>query len=204
MIKKLPQNIDRFHISENEWFAIQTRKLPLNLVYNCYDLDIAFNSPNNHFTFGASDALSFCSKIEHKTSKLLNKKEILPHQMQGKLGIFNNNYFMSLSEDDRSMDYYFFGNSHIQQRPYFDSFLYNDLQGNIIFEITPAYHWNDEDESHVNHADFIPYSEFIQNYQSTIIRTIDPQYLYQWLEQINILKPIFEKNEIEDLHQSEH
>lgn len=204
MIRKLPQNIDRFYISDSEWISIQTRGLPLNFVYSCYDLDIQFNSLNSHFTFGATDALSFCSTIQYKFPKLINKQQVLPFNMQNKLGIANNNYFMALSEDDTYLDYHFFGNSHIRQRPYFNSWLYNDEQSNIIFEITPRYPWNDEDENDVNHPDFIPYSEFLKNYQTTIIRTIEPKYLHQWLEQVNILEPLFEKNEIEDLHQSEH
>ncbi len=204
MIRKLPSTIDRFYISETEWLAIETRDLSLNFVYNCYELDIAFHGADNHFIFGASDAGSFCSTIQYIAPKLLNNQQMLPLSMQGKLGTHNNNYFMALSEDDTYLNYHFFGNSHIRKRPYFNSWLYNDEQCNIIFEITPRYPWNDEDETHLNHPDFIPYIEFIKNYQTTIIRTIEPKYLHQWIEQVNILEPLFEKNEIEDLHQSEH
>ncbi|MBP9765345.1 hypothetical protein KBD08_03335 [Candidatus Babeliales bacterium] len=204
MIYKLPQNIDRFYISDTEWIAIQTRDLPLNFVYSCYDLDIVFHTANNQFIFGASDAGSFCSTIQYTIPKLLNSQLILPSRLQNNLGISNNNYCMALTEDYTCLDYHFFGNSHIQQKPYFDSFLYNDEQGNIIFEITPQYPWNDKNEEDINHPDFISYSQFLKNYHPTIIRTIDPKYLHQWIEQTHILEPLFEKNEIEDLHQSEH
>lgn len=102
MISKLPQNIDRFYISDNEWISIETRNFPLSFVYSCYDLDIAFNSLSQQFIFGATDALSFCYKIKHKAFKLLNNQLILPSNMQDKLGILNNNYFMGLLEEDNS------------------------------------------------------------------------------------------------------
>lgn len=204
ILSKLPTNIHNFMISEHEYFQIQTEDLPLQFVYSCYDLNIIFISKEKTIAFGYEDAGSFCFSLQQIIPKLLNNQLAIPTILQNKLGIMCNEYFMSLATDNSCMNYLLFSNSHRQERPYYSSWLYNDMRGNIIFEITPQYPWNDEDENDRNHPDFISYAEFIKNYQPTIIRTIDPKYLQQWLNQVNILLPIFEENELKDLHQDEH
>lgn len=78
--------------------------------------------------------------------------------------------------------------------PFTATWLYNDVEGNIIFEITPLYRWSfreDEPED----PDFVTYEEFMKSYKP-IIRRIIPRTIAQvWLKRAIRWYKIFYKNE---------
>lgn len=199
-------NLSRYQINATEYLEIRTEDLlPLDQVYSCYILDIWFVGLNQEFKFADEDAGSFCCTIQHKIPKLLNKNLVIDPKKSADLGFLLNQESQNIEVPEYGCsDYYFFGNSYSSERRYYSSWMYNDLEGNIILEICPKYSWNDEDEHDVNYPDFVSYDQFMKNYQPIIVRTIEPKYLRQWLHQVNILDPIFEKNEHEDLTREDH
>ena len=87
-------------------------------------------------------------------------------------------------------NYWFAGNSHKQERPYYGSWFYNDKDGNIIFEITPFYPWYGVNKR--TQPDRIPYKQWIKDYK-IIVRTIIPkENIATWIDQAKELKEILD------------
>ncbi len=63
------------------------------------------------------------------------------------------------------------------------SWLYNDAEGNIIFEITPFYPYMYFDAKKESH--YIPYKSWIKNYKPYFIRKISKETAQQWLEKVH-------------------
>lgn len=65
------------------------------------------------------------------------------------------------------------------------SWLYNDNNKNIIFEITPTYPWYLCEENYARNKfqSYIPYEEWIKNYKPLLIRIIPREIAQQWLNQ---------------------
>jgi len=192
-------------LSDHEYLEIKTDGLPLEQVYNCYELDVWFIDTKNDqsIKFGFTDAGSFCYTLQQKIPKLLNRQCVIDVSVSSDLGFLMNQDFQNLYDQEYGFDeYYFFGNSHSRRRPYYSSWLYNNDHGNAIFEICPKYPWNDEDEKDRKRSDFMLYDQFMKNYKPALVRKIELEYLQQWLKQVNHLVPVFEKNEQDDLNKT--
>ena len=82
---------------------------------------------------------------------------------------------------------------------YTSGWLYNDEQGQIIFEVTENYFWHFEDESEGEH--YITYQEFMKNYKPLITRIIPHEVARRWLAQCeHLLEQICENEKKWDEH----
>src|SRR3990167_1546125 len=73
------------------------------------------------------------------------------------------------------------------------TWLYNDKNGNIIFEVTPTYHWHYSDPE-PDDKDYIPYEQFIKSYKPLCVKIIPKDVASKLLEQIDeFLKGLEEK-----------
>jgi hypothetical protein len=74
------------------------------------------------------------------------------------------------------------------------SWLYNAADGSIVFEVTPVYPFDTEDDKNG-----ISYEEWIKTYKPYLVRTIPRDVAEQWLMQANDIleqiKKIWKKNE---------
>jgi hypothetical protein len=70
--------------------------------------------------------------------------------------------------------------------------LYNNNDGDIIFEATPVYPHSSPNAK--NKPDFIPYEEWIKDYKPFLIRTIPETVAQSWYEQSKILSKEVKKN----------
>jgi hypothetical protein len=66
-------------------------------------------------------------------------------------------------------------------KPILSSWLYNDLSGSIILEITPSYPWHTKDPE--ENEQFSSYDEWIKMYQPLLIRTISHSTAMNWKKQ---------------------
>lgn len=78
--------------------------------------------------------------------------------------------------------------------PRLSTWVYNDKNGNIIFEITPNYRWHFVDPL-PEEKDYISYEEFMKNYEPLVITTVSKKVAHRWLEQIDALLEMIEHNE---------
>lgn len=131
---------------------------------------------------------------------VLNKELFLHPSIKKNIGFYENQY--RKKEDRKNLIYenneygrFWIGVSYSlfsscgKGNP--DSWLYNDKDGSIVFEITPAYPWcysePEPDET------FITYSEWMKTYQPYLKRVISKEVAQKWLVELQELTNIVEK-----------
>lgn len=72
-----------------------------------------------------------------------------------------------------------------------ESWLYNDQDGNIVFEFTPVYPWFYSDPE--PGETFIKYSEWMKNYKPYLKRVIPKEIAQRWLKQLEELTMLVQK-----------
>lgn len=76
-------------------------------------------------------------------------------------------------------------------KPYLETWLYNDKQGNIIFHVTELY-CPDYDKPSAERKRL--YQEFMKNYKPLVVCTIPPEVAREWLEKCTWLLKVVEDN----------
>ena len=72
------------------------------------------------------------------------------------------------------------------------TWMYNDVHGNIIFEVTPLYKWSFLPDD-LQDPEFITYDEFVKDYKPLISRVISRDTAIEWLEQaMKVYKGLFD------------
>lgn len=97
---------------------------------------------------------------------------------------------MYIQKDDNS---YWPGNDYSLWAYDMTSWIYNEPDGSIVFEVTPFYPYmycEPEEE-----PDYIPYEEWIKTYKPYFITTISKETALQWLEQAERIIEIVEDNQ---------
>lgn len=180
-------DITKFIISDSEYIKFhfeQLEQLNHSVCVLCYKIDVDYvdEKQNVCIKFGYTEVAHVCY--------LLTKSSIVPELIDNKmqlskhlisLGLEVNNYFEGISESDDCFKYLFLSNSHKQVRPYYNSWLYNNESGDIIFEITPFYPWHDPTEA--NNPDFVSYETWIKDYKPKVRTTVSSKNIYQWIQQ---------------------
>ena len=75
------------------------------------------------------------------------------------------------------------------------TWLYNDRDGNIIFEVTKTYSWFYIQDGDIERSDFVYYEDFIKDYKSLMHYVIPRDVAILWLEQAKKWLQIFYENE---------
>ena len=73
------------------------------------------------------------------------------------------------------------------------TWLYNDVNDNIVLEVTPTYKWHFQDPE-PGDALYTTYEEFMQKYKPILLRIIPEQIAVQWLKQAQDLLNKIEAN----------
>lgn len=185
----------KFIISNYEYLEINLKDLKIaesDKDYSnwCKDIDIEYVNTKNYqrILFEYQDARSFCYFfLEYeKTKKLLNNTHQLDQSIIHDLGFEWNEFYIDNLKSNKCFDYHWLSNYHIGIRPYYNSWLYNDKDGNIIFETTPFYPWHNVNKR--TQPDRIPYKEWIKSYKP-IVKTIIPKENFkQWITQAEKMK----------------
>ena len=182
-------DLTRFKISETQYLKINPESIGVNECKFCANIDIVYvdEERNTYIQFGYEHFPSFCYFIAKydRIKKLIKGEMVLDSSAAKKLGIEWNEYFEGIIKDTDVGEYHFFGNSHKQIRPYFDGWMYNDENGNIIFEITPSYPWSDPKQK--SHPDKISFKQFMKDYKPVIKTMIPKENLKQWIKQAEML-----------------
>ncbi|HSW76594.1 MAG TPA: hypothetical protein VLG50_06090 [Candidatus Saccharimonadales bacterium] len=182
-------DLKKFIISDTEYLKVMPEPIGKDDCEICAkcDIDYVNEEKNIIIRFGYDHTSSFCYTIAESgfIQKIIEGKNTLNPNI-GDLGFEWNQYFQGIIKDTDVDKYLFCTNSHKQIRPYFSSWIYNDKDGNIIFEITPFYPWHAETKK--SHADFITYKQFMKNYKPTLKTIIQKKYITKWIDQAKELK----------------
>ena len=168
-------------------------------VDHCYGEIVAiFVDHDKGLIIGEATPSNFFAACIIRLQKALNNELGLHPSIKQNLGYMENKYSHQLphlssdfvkilSKTGESLywvglDYHVWS-AYTTTKPMVATWLYNDDQGNIIFEVTPLYRWSffpDEPED----PDFITYEEFMQNYKPLLTRVIPRNVAITWLEQM--------------------
>jgi hypothetical protein len=184
-------DITKFVITDKQYLKISHDTLPiekLSDIENCCEysyIDIRYvdEDKNISILIGSYDTSSFSNKMA--TSKLLANvlegKAVYDKTVNGDLGFLYNQYREEIIDSFIGFDYSFLAKFDREVGSAVESWLYNDKEGNIIFEITPLYPWNDpvlrKDPRRVT------YKKFMKNYKPILQTIIPKESIRQWIKQ---------------------
>jgi hypothetical protein len=143
---------------------------------------------NTRISFHQQDIRVFCDffTTSNNSEKLLNSTMKIHDIIKNDLGYECNEHFKGNTISYDIFDYHWMSNDHGQIRPYYNSWLYNDKDGNILLEITPFYPWHNVNKR--TQPERIPYKEWIKSYKP-IVKTIIPKENFkQWIAQVEKMK----------------
>ena len=192
-------------LSENELIEILTvDRINFNKIDFSYGEIQAYfvNNKEVPLCIGEETASSFFISFINNLKKAIDNELPLHESLTRNLGVLYNEYhqdqpgfFMVSSLDGLSR--YWVGANYIvwstynTTKPMLTSWLYNDNEGNIIFEVTKNYKWStcpDDPED----PDFMSYGDFMKDYKPLIHRTIPRDIAVKWLKDVmKIHKSLF-------------
>lgn len=180
----------KFKISDWEYIKINNKSIENDVCEQCVltDIDYVDELKNIKIRFGSNDVESIYNVIGNSSQfkRLMRGENILDVSTIADLGFTYNECYNKGISFESFFDYYFEGNAHNPTPPYFDSWLYNDKDGNIIFEITPFYPWHGKTKK--TNPEKVSYKEWIKDYKPTLKTMIPKENLKQWIEQAKELK----------------
>jgi hypothetical protein len=188
-----------FTINKTEQIVIQLND-PLSIIECCDEAPIVLMQ-DNICTFLVEDNIKFHLDIfTNLLTKSLNDELKLHSSIQKDIGFLYNEQlqgkpgFIYEKLEKRN---YWIGNQYNLWSPCIakgnlTTWIYNDIDGSIIFEITPIY--PDSSGNPERAAKFIPYEQWIKKYKSYLIRIIPRDVAQQWLDQCNAILKQIEEN----------
>lgn len=186
-------NLTKFKISNTQHLKINPECIHDDECEVCAKINIDYIDEEKKLClkFGNAALSDFCYFITKsgRFQKLINNQMMLDKSVVQDPGFEWNQYFEGIIQDTEVDQYLCWSNAHKQVPPYFISWMYNDENGNIIFEITPFYPWHDARKK--SHPDFITYKKFMKNYKSILKTMIPKENLQQWIIQAQELKKIY-------------
>ena len=120
--------------------------------------------------------------------------------LQGKLGFFTVSTLDNSGKYWVGLDYEIW-EAFGDKNPHVSTWLYNDNQGNIIFEVTKTYKWSTQKDDR-NDPEFMTYKKFMKDYQPLIHRVIPRDVAIQWLEDSMKVYRSFFANEADFIYMS--
>lgn len=186
-------DIYKYKISDTQYLQVNPECLHKDDCSVCImgDFDYIDETKSICIRFGYGFIDSFSCKFTEGTyvQNLINDKQKIDKSINFDLGIECNQFFSGRQQDNLFMKYYFLGNDHKKIRPYYNSWMYNDEDGNVIFEITPFYPYLYETKK--SHPDFVTYKQFMKSYQPILKTMIPKKNLQQWIKQARELEKIY-------------
>lgn len=175
-------------ISDKEYLLVNYEPFNEDNCMTCTHCDIDYINEDKdiNIRFGYDLTSSFCYFISEcdRPLKIIDGKMVKDPKED--LGFQWNQYYQGKKGFKGDLTHLFQSNSHKGMRPFYNSWIYNDQDGTIIFEITPFYPWHNTTKK--THPERISYKEWIKDYKPTIKTVILRENLIQWIEQTKALK----------------
>jgi len=164
----------------------------VKLFYECNDVKILLYSDFFRGFMYIQEHLLSCSKNKLKLHDSLQEHLLGFYKNQYRKKRYRKNLIYEVSDCNYSYwvgDKYVLFNAAGKGNP--DSWLYNDKDGNIVFEITPVYPWFYSDPE--PDETFLKYSEWMKTYQPYLKRVISKDIAERWLFELQQLISIVQK-----------
>ena len=190
-------DITTYKISDNQYLKIHLdESIDEDECQFCTWMDIDYVDDKNNvcIRFGYEEVDEFYAFLaeSERIQKLLKGEMILSSKIND-LGFEYNQFTAGKQPFNKAfLEYFWFNNSYKKIRPFYTSWLYNDQEGNIVFEITPFYSWFNVTKK--THPDKISYKKWIENYKPIIKTIIPKENIKQWIKQAEELAEIYKLN----------
>lgn len=179
-------------------------KKPINTLYCCEEVPIVLihnkakiilsndSLKENMFSFNYLLAQAVNNKLSLHPSITQDIGLLFNEELQEKPGLF----YEKIENQD-----YWIGNKYQLFNHLYAAWLFNDIKGNIILEITPIYPGNFLSTSNPNEMESVEsYETWIQHYQPYLTLTIPESIALQWLSQVKKIIKQIEANNGEEYH----
>lgn len=185
-------------LSETEYIKITPdHNISLDEVYFCCGgLKAYFVSNNYELRIGQKSAGLFFEALIGILKKVVENKLQLDDSFTENLGYMYNEYFHDLPTKkpkfvmvpslDGTSRYWIGYNYQIwstynDAHPYVTTWMYNDKNNDIIFEVSEFYKWSTEEDD-LEDPEFKTYDDFMNDFKPLIHRTISRDVAIKWLE----------------------
>ena len=183
----------KFMITDKQYIQVMPESVENSSCGICAECNISFIDENTglKIKFGQTELETFHGIFGFREfDNLIKNRLFFDNKERIDPGFEYNQYCQDFIENSDVIDKYFFeSNSHTDTPPYYTSWFYNDKDGNIIFEISPYYHWSKIEDAE-NQPGYVTYEDFIKNYKVVIRKTIPRETLIQWNEQAKSYHPV--------------
>ncbi len=190
-----------FILNSTEQITIQLKD-SLNSLDYCYRANIFWHKQDKNFLL-SNDSLHYdMERFNNFLEKALNNELQLHESCTQDIGYLYNEYyqnkhnfilhnFTSGGQDWIGYQHHLWESSKNNVR--LITWLYNNINGTIIFEITPCYPYLFCEPT--EQPDYIPYKEWIKTYQPYLIQEIPKKTAQEWLTQAEYIIKIIKTNE---------
>lgn len=180
-----------FTLTRNEKIIIPI-DIPLTEVNCCTESSIIFIQKNHELVL-TNDSLSInIQTMIVLLQKCINQELLLDNTITKDIGYLFNQYSAIICGENlegptcvtyirKNNELYWSGNDYQLWCADYITWLYNCVDGSIIFEVTPFYPYmycEPEEE-----PDYIPYKEWIKTYKPYFITTLSREIAEEWLKQ---------------------
>jgi len=194
-----------FKLNERKSLCLISSTLPIEQVYLCYDLKMYWVDNNDMDLIGQDSAGELIEQFERVLYAALDQKLILDKSIRKNLGYYWNEIFADReSFVDLVYDLNVFGSpvgwvgskylvwsTQAPSYPLISTWMYNDMNGNIVLEVSEMFAWSKEEDVDQNNK----YAVFLKNYKPLFKEIISQRIAQQWLHQVQELYAVFYKNE---------
>jgi len=168
----------------------------------CYEQPILLNEGFSEIVLANIPIYYAMQKFSASLQQALDIELVFHKSIIRDIGYLYNEYSFNKSLEDKSIfveivankktfwvGYKYYIWSSCLKNSSFATWMYNNRDGFIIFEVTPLYVVYDEEESN-----YIAYEDWIKNYKPYLIRTLSRETAQQWLEKANYIVEQIDKN----------
>lgn len=181
----------KFMLNSGDKIIIKLKE-PLTEVHCCYMTDMMLQHSQQKILLSREPIFFNMEKLAELLQKALDNKLFLHDSIRDDIGYLSNEYFQgrngfvingfSKKSSGWVGDFYYLWEGSKQKIRYV-TWLYNDNNGEIIFEVTPAYPYLfcDPDKE----LNYVSYQEWIKNYKPYLKVVMSKQVGQEWLKQAN-------------------
>ena len=178
----------KFMITDTKYIEVIPESIEKSICGGCSYSNIYYINQdlNLNVLFGYTEADCFYGSFGFKGyNAVLNNKLFFDTKLRKDPGFEYNQYCKEFIKNSDVIDKYFFvDNNPLGVYPQYNSWFYNDEDGNIVFEITPFYPFHYETKK--SHPDFITYKQFMKNYKPIVKMIIPKERFIEWNEQAKL------------------
>jgi hypothetical protein len=174
----------------------------LNDIDYCYEVPVFFDLGLQKIILAHVFVYDAMQKLSNSLQLALKNELLLHESIKRDIGYVYNEYscnellqnssqFVEIYSNDRSfwVGYTYYVWSSCLRNVSCVTWIYNDVKGDIVFEVTPLYVACDSEE-----PSYVPYDEWLKSYKPYLVRKLSKETVQQWLGQAQYVMSQIDNN----------